>query len=156
MGVFDFIREAGKKLGIGDDEKETKPADDAQADLAKATTLARHVTQLGFPVQDFRVTFAGGTATLRGSVADQETREKVVLVVGNTAGVARVDDQLTVAKPAPQATFYTVKKGDTLSQIAKQHYGNASKYPAIFEANKPMLDDPDRIYPGQVLRIPKA
>ena len=49
---------------------------------------------------------------------------------------------------------YTVEKGDTLSRIAKEMYGDAGKYPAIFEANKPMLKDPDKIYPGQVLRIP--
>jgi nucleoid-associated protein YgaU len=50
--------------------------------------------------------------------------------------------------------FYTVKSGDSLSKIAKEFYGEASKYPQIFEANKPMLKDPDRIYPGQMLRIP--
>ena len=44
--------------------------------------------------------------------------------------------------------------GDSLSKIAKEHYGNAMKYPVIFEANKPMLEHPDKIYPGQVLRIP--
>jgi nucleoid-associated protein YgaU len=59
-----------------------------------------------------------------------------------------------VAKAEPEATFYTVKRGDTLSGIAKAHYGNAGKYMVIFEANKPMLEDPDKIYPGQVLRIP--
>ena len=47
-----------------------------------------------------------------------------------------------------------MKKGDTLSGIAKTVYGKASKYPVIFEANRPMLSDPDKIYPGQVLRIP--
>jgi nucleoid-associated protein YgaU len=155
MGVFDFIREAGKKLGIGDDEKATSAAkDDAQANLAKATALAKQVTHLGFEVKDFRVTYDDGTATLQGAAADQSTREKIVLVTGNTAGVARVDDRMTVSAPAPEARFYTVKKGDTLSAIAKEHYGDASKYPAIFEANKPMLEHPDRIYPGQVLRIP--
>jgi nucleoid-associated protein YgaU len=50
--------------------------------------------------------------------------------------------------------FYTVVKGDTLSKIAKEFYGDASKYPVIFEANTPMLKDPDLIYPGQVLRVP--
>lgn len=157
MGVFDFIREAGRKLGIGDDEKPTGTAtkDDPQADLAKATALARQVTQLGFEVHDFRVTYKDGTATLHGTAADQETREKVVLVTGNTAGVARVDDRMTVSAPAKEARFYTVKKGDTLSAIAKEQYGDATKYPLIFEANKPMLEDPDRIYPGQVLRIPE-
>jgi nucleoid-associated protein YgaU len=55
----------------------------------------------------------------------------------------------------PEAVFYTVKSGDTLSKIASEHYGSASKYPTIFEANRPMLSDPDKIYPGQVLRIPE-
>ena len=71
-------------------------------------------------------------------------------------GVARVDDQLVVEVPEPEATLYTVKSGDSLSKIAKAHYGDAMKYPVIFEANKPMLKDPDRIYPGQVLRIPAS
>lgn len=156
MGIFDFVREAGKKLGIGDDEKPDGKAvpDDREANVAKATALAKQVTQLGFDVRDFRVTYADGTATLHGAAADQSTREKIVLVTGNTAGVARVDDRMTVSAPAAEATFYTVKKGDTLSAIAKSQYGDASKYPVIFEANKPMLEHPDRIYPGQVLRIP--
>jgi nucleoid-associated protein YgaU len=75
-------------------------------------------------------------------------------MVGNTKGVARVDDQMTVEAPAPEAALYTVKSGDGLSKIAKVHYGDASKYPVIFEANKPMLKDPNKIYPRQVLRIP--
>jgi nucleoid-associated protein YgaU len=79
-----------------------------------------------------------------------------VLTAGNTKGVAQVDDRLVVeaAEPEPEAAMYTVKSGDTLSAIAKAHYGDAMKYPEIFEANKPMLTDPDKIYPGQVLRIP--
>jgi nucleoid-associated protein YgaU len=62
---------------------------------------------------------------------------------------------MTVDEERNQATFYTVQKGDSLSKIAKEHYGDAMKYPAIFEANKPMLADPDKIYPGQVLRLPE-
>ena len=89
-----------------------------------------------------------------GTVAAQDVREKVILVVGNTAGVESVHDNLAVDKPEPEAKFYTVVRGDTLSKIAKEFYGNANKYPKIFEANKPMLKDPDKIYPGQVLRIP--
>ena len=81
-------------------------------------------------------------------------REKIVLILGNTAGIGGVDDQLTVEAPEPEATYYTVVSGDSLSKIAKAHYGDAMKYPVIFEANKPMLTDPDKIYPGQVLRIP--
>jgi len=77
-----------------------------------------------------------------------------VLLVGNTEGIGSVDDQLKVARPEPEATYYEVKPGDTLSKIAKQHYGDANQYPRIFEANRPMLEDPDKIYPGQKLRIP--
>ncbi len=65
-----------------------------------------------------------------------------------------MDDQLSVASPDPPSEYYRVVSGDTLSKIAKQYYGDVSKYPEIFEANQPMLKDPDKIYPGQVLRIP--
>ena len=68
--------------------------------------------------------------------------------------VGEVDDQMEVENKEPEAQFHTVEKGDSLSKIAKKYYGNAMKYPVIFEANKPMLTDPDKIYPGQVLRIP--
>ena len=81
-------------------------------------------------------------------------REKILLTVGNTAGISAVDDAIEVEAAEPEAQFHTVERGDTLSAIAKKYYGKASKYPVIFEANKPMLDNPDRIYPGQVLRIP--
>ena len=82
------------------------------------------------------------------------TKKKVVLVVGNSEGIATVDDQMTVQHTEPEAQFHTVVSGDSLSKIAKHYYGDAMKYPVIFEANKPMLSDPDKIYPGQVLRIP--
>jgi nucleoid-associated protein YgaU len=76
------------------------------------------------------------------------------LALGNTQGVAQVDDQMETLSVEEQAQFYTVVKGDSLSKIAKEAYGDYKKYPFIFEANKPMLSDPDKIYPGQVLRIP--
>jgi nucleoid-associated protein YgaU len=63
---------------------------------------------------------------------------------------------MTVATPADESKYYTVVKGDNLSKIAKEFYGNPNKYPQIFEANKPMLTHPDKIYPGQLLRIPPA
>ena len=74
--------------------------------------------------------------------------------MGNVEGVATVDDRISVVNPEPEAKFYTVKSGDTLSKISKEFYGDAMKYNVIFEANKPMLSHPDKIYPGQVLRIP--
>ena len=86
----------------------------------------------------------------------QADKEKVILAVGNVEGVETVDDRMAVVKTEPEATFYEVQKGDTLSKIAKSHYGDWKLYPQIFEANKPMLKDPDLIYPGQVLRIPPA
>ncbi|MBK7407833.1 MAG: peptidoglycan-binding protein LysM [Saprospirales bacterium] len=94
------------------------------------------------------------TVIVNGEVESQEQREKVILVLGNVDGIAAVDDRLEVVQSAPEAVFYEVQKGDTLSKIAKAQYGNAMKYPVIFEANKPMLTDPDKIYPGQMLRIP--
>ena len=116
--------------------------------------LVRQVDALGFAVEGLSVRVDDDLATVSGKVAQQADKEKIVLAIGNTTGIARVDDQIEVGEPQPEATFHTVVRGDTLSGIAKQHYGNAMKYPVIFEANKPMLSDPDKIYPGQVLRIP--
>ncbi|MED5752237.1 peptidoglycan-binding protein LysM, partial [Enterobacter hormaechei] len=82
-----------------------------------------------------------------GEVASQEEKEKILLALGNVAGVSSVEDKITVAQAAPEARFVTVKKGDTLSAIAKAEYGNANAYMKIFEANKPMLSHPDKIYP---------
>jgi len=143
MGLFDFFRrDAGKKLG--------------SADAPKAEDIKQEVGRLGLDAQGLEVAVNGDTVSLKGQAASQEQREKIVLAAGNVHGVAKVDDQLAVAQPAEQSQFYTVVSGDTLSKIAKQFYKDANKYPAIFEANRPMLKDPDEIYPGQVLRIPPA
>jgi nucleoid-associated protein YgaU len=149
MGFFDFVKDAGEKVFKKEDNS-------AEMDQAKADSLKGHVMGLGLDIKDLGISFAEGRATVSGVTASQADREKIVLTVGNTYGVAGVDDQLTVEVPEPEATFYTVKSGDTLGGIAKTHYGNAMKYPVIFEANKPMLTDPNKIYPGQVLRIPPA
>ncbi len=94
------------------------------------------------------------TVTVDGVMPDQATKEKVLLCCGNVAGVAAVNDMLTVAASEPEAQWHTVVSGDNLSKIAKKFYGDPNKYPVIFEANKPMLTHPDKIYPGQMLRIP--
>ena len=168
MGLIQFAKGAGQKLADmfdKSDEKEEaarkavqEAGSSALARDAKnaATGRALHalVTKMGFAPEDLGVGFVDGRVTLSGTAASQEVREKIILVVGNTHGVSEVDDQLTVVEPTPEATLYTVVSGDSLSKIAKTHYGDARKYPVIFEANKPMLSDPDRIYPGQVLRIP--
>jgi len=163
MGLFDFVKDAGKKIFGGAAEAEAKDTaakaaseEDARkaADRYRAAALVRFVNGLGLEVADLTVKVHGETATLKGTCASQEIREKVVLAVGNVAGISKVDDGLTVSSPEAAATFYTVVRGDSLSKIAKDHYGKASKYMVIFEANRPMLEDPDKIYPGQVLRIP--
>ncbi len=147
MGLFSFIKNAGAKVfGIGKTTAEEK--------IDKANMLSEAVEKLGFEVRDLNIEVEEDTATVWGEADSQETREKVVLVLGNTEGIANVDDRMTVAVEEPQAQFHTVVSGDSLSKIAKKYYGNAMKYPVIFEANKPMLKSPDLIYPGQVLRIP--
>ncbi len=147
MGLFDFVKDAGEKLFGGKEAHATAKAETEQA-------LVNQVQQMGLGVDGFGVAFNNGVATLRGKARSQEQREKIILLIGNTKGIAQVDDQMTVDIPAPQAVLYTVKSGDTLSAIAKERYGEAGKYTVIFEANKPMLKDPNKIYPGQVLRIP--
>jgi nucleoid-associated protein YgaU len=158
MGLFSFIKDAGAKVfGIGKTtEEEAIEAAAAVKELeeAKADKLIAAVQALDFEVTDLDVEVSGDTALIYGEAANQETREKVILVVGNTEGIASVDDRMTTAVQEPQAQFHTVVKGDTLGKIAKEFYGDAMKYPVIFEANKPMLKSPDLIYPGQVLRIP--
>jgi len=151
MGLFSFIKNAGAKVfGIG----KTTEEEAAEVSAAKSVKLVNAVDALGFGVTDLDITVDGDSAIIYGEAEDQATREKVVLVVGNTEGIASVDDRMTTAIQEPEAQFHTVVSGDTLGKIAKTYYGNAMKYPVIFEANKPMLAHPDKIYPGQVLRIP--
>ena len=106
------------------------------------------------PIRNFDVDVEGDNVKVTGEVDSQEIREKVILTLGNVNGIATVTDNITVVIPEPEAVFYEVKSGDSLSKISKMHYGDAMKYNVIFEANKPMLKDPNLIYPGQVLRIP--
>lgn len=167
MGIFSFVKNAGKKLFGNEAEEEREAAAQAHADevATKAMALqrlrrrehliAKSITDVGLDVENLKVSCQGDTACLEGLAADQTTREKAVLIAGNVEGIAEVDDKLEVAKSEPEANFYTVVKGDTLSKIAQNAYGKASLYPKIFEANRPMLENPDKIYPGQVLRIPK-
>ena len=162
MGLFSFIKDAGAKVfGIGKttaEEAAEKAADLAAAKLKRETAAANNlketINDLGLEVENLNVHISDDQATITGAAFDQATKEKVVLVVGNSNGIATVDDQMTVENPEPEAQFHTVVSGDTLGKIAKNYYGNAMKYPVIFEANKPMLEHPDKIYPGQVLRIP--
>jgi nucleoid-associated protein YgaU len=155
MSLIEFVKNVGRKLGVAEDGPQAQNPPGTDAPEQKAVALTKLIRQLGLQVDDLGINVEGDQVTLTGKVDSQEAREKLVLLVGNTEGVGRVDDQLQVARPEPQATFYTVQPGDTLSKIAQQHYGNANQYPRIFEANRPLLKDPDEIYPGQTLRIPR-
>ena len=151
MGLFSFIKDAGANVfGIG----KTTAEENAEAAAAKATGLTNAVEAYNFDITDLNIEVVGDVAKVWGTTKDQETKERVILVIGNTEGIATVDDYIDVETPQPEAQFHTVVSGDTLGKIAKTFYGNAMKYPVIFEANKPMLSHPDKIYPGQVLRIP--
>ncbi len=157
MGLFSFIKDAGAKIFGGKTSAEKAAeaaAAEKAAEAAAAKKLQETISDLQLKVENLNVHIKGDMATVKGAAHDQATKEKVVLVVGNSSGIATVDDQMTVENPEPEAQFHTVVSGDTLGKIAKKYYGNAMKYPVIFEANKPMLKDPDLIYPGQVLRIP--
>lgn len=152
MGLFGFIKEAGEKLfGHKDD---VSPEEQTRLNQAAAQAIFDHINSLGLKWSNLMVSFMGGQVSVSGSTPDQENREKIILAAGNVHGVDNVEDHLLVEAPAAEARFYTVVSGDTLSKIAAEQYGNASKYPVIFEANKPMLKDPNKIYPGQNLRIP--
>ena len=150
MGLFSFLKNAGAKIFGGS----SAPKYD------KVEALKKAVTDLGFSVNDFDLDVDDDTVTVYGTVPTQAEREKIILALGNVDGIATVDDRISVvppepeAVPEPEAQFYTVQKGDSLSKIAKAYYGDPMKYPVIFEANKPMLRDPNLIYPGQMLRIP--
>jgi len=140
--LFKFALDKGKELFDGKDN-----------DDDKAVAIRKEVEDLGLDdavEDDFRVIVEGEKVKLQGKAPDQETKEKIILAAGNVTGIAEVEDNLE----ASETTFYTVKKGDTLSKIAKRYLGSARLYPEIFEANRPMLTHPDKIYPGQVLRVP--
>ncbi len=162
MGLFNFIKNAGAKVfGSGKETKQQtakvdgdKGVQEREENQKAARKLEETIRDLKLQVENLKVDIEGELATVRGRAQNQSTREKVVLVVGNVEGISQVDDKMEVEKKEPEAVFHTVETGDTLSKIAKQHYGNANRYNEIFEANKPMLNHPDKIYPGQVLRIP--
>ena len=162
MGLMSFIKEAGEKLFGGKEAKaaEAAPTPDNLAALnaTAGQAIASYIGTQNLPVDGLDVAFdaASATVTVAGTVPDQATKEKVLLCCGNVSGVGAVNDMLVVNAPEPESQWHTVVSGDNLSKIAKKFYGDPNKYPLIFEANKPMLKHPDKIYPGQLLRIPAA
>jgi nucleoid-associated protein YgaU len=171
MSIISFIQDAGERLfphppanpssaPKSPIKMQSIPAskpDLAALNRSAAEAIRQYIGAQGLPADELRVAYDGATSTVTvtGSVADQETREKIVVCAGNVASVHHVNDQLSVAKSGDASEYYTVSSGDTLSKIAERFYGAADRYSAIYEANRPMLSDPDKIYPGQTLRIPR-
>ncbi|MCC8229370.1 peptidoglycan-binding protein LysM [Enterobacter mori] len=147
MGIFNFVKEAGEKLWDNLTESHKDAGD----------KVSEHLKKLNIPGADkVQVTVTDGKASVTGDGLTQEQKEKIQVAVGNIAGVSEVENNITATDAEDEATYYTVKSGDTLSAISQTVYGNANQYNKIFEANRPMLSSPDKIYPGQTLRIPKA
>lgn len=141
MGLFSFLKGKGKNLGAAE-ASEAPPVD----------ALKKEVEELGLDAKGVDIAVDGDKVTLSGKAADQETKEKMIVAVGNVQGVATVEDNTGGDDPI----LHTVEEGDTLWAVAEKTLGKGSRYMEIFEANRPMLSDPDKIYPGQVLRIPAA
>lgn len=135
MGLFNFWKKSGKSLAAGE---------------PTAEDLKKEVADLGLDTKGAEITVEGDKVKVSGGDLSAEEREKVILAVGNVEGVAEVEDAA-----ADAAVFHTVEKGDTLWAIAEKTLGKGNRYNEIFEANTPMLSHPDKIYPGQVLRIPQ-
>ena len=159
MGLFSFIKEAGEKLFGGKDAEAAtlnNPAATEELNAKAAKAIETYIAAQNLGASNVQVAFEGpeGKVTVKGTAPTQAAKEKITLCCGNVAGVTSVENLMEVTNPEPEAQYHDVVRGDTLSAIAKKYYGDANKYPVIFEANKPMLTHPDKIYPGQKLRIP--
>lgn len=143
MSLWKFAKSAGKKVFGGGK---------AEAATPEPTALEKEIADLGLDATGVEIKVEGEKVIVEGTAVSAEMKEKIILAVGNVEGVAEVEAEIT---EGPAAVFHTVVKGDTLSAVAKKTLGNANRYNEIFEANRPMLSHPDKIFPGQVLRIPQ-
>ena len=145
MGLLTFAKHVGAAIFGG-----------SEAKAAPAEELKKEAEKHGLDVSGVNISVDGDKVTVSGTTASTEQAEKIAIAVGNTIGVQTVENNITPSKVEPESKFHTVVKGDTLWKIAETEYGHGKggKYDVIFQANKPMLSDPDKIYPGQVLRIP--
>ena len=143
FGLIPFVKKAGRGLGAIIKGRKGKEV------------LEKEVKDLGLDTSGVEIEVDDdGGVSLIGEAVSQEIKEKIILAVGNVEGVGGVNDQATSRAGGRESQFHTVVSGDTLGAISKKYYGTWRLYPEIFEANKPMLSHPDKIYPGQVLRIP--
>ena len=145
MGLISFVKNAGAAI-FGGSEAKAAPADELKKELDKH----------GLDSSGVKIEVDGDKVKVSGTAPTTEHAEKIAVALGNTVGVQTVENDIKPAKTEPESKFYTVKTGDTLWAIAEREYGKGqgAKYDVIFQANRPMLTHPDKIYPGQVLRIP--
>ena len=148
MGVplFDFAANIGKKVfGKGEDS-------------AKASEkLKQHIEKNNPGVSGLKVAVNDQVAEISGSASDAAAFEKAVLIAGNVEGVGKVEAvAVSKAGSGEESVFVLVKEGDTLWGIAERELGNGAQYTEIFAANREVIEDPDLIFPGQKIRIPKG
>jgi nucleoid-associated protein YgaU len=146
MGLFDFVKDVGRQI--------------FDTDAEAADNIKNHLEVKTYGLSNLDVKFDDGVVTLCGDCKNEAVREQAILVAGNIQGVTKVvADDLKAPEPKPEeprekAEIYEIVSGDTLGAIAKRYYGKASAYMKIFEANRDIIDDPNKIYPGQKIRIP--
>lgn len=146
MGLFNFVREIGKKIF----------GSEAEAPLA----LENLINADNPGVENIKISVQDGIATLTGEASSAAALEKAVLIIGNTQGIQEVKADGVIIKDGSQVAaddeFYVIQKGDTLWKIAEQTYGNGAKYTKIVEVNQEVIKNADLIFPGQKIRIPKS
>ena len=141
MGLFDFVRNVSNKLFNRDDEATEK--------------IRAHIEADNPGIQDIQVAFDDGVVSISGAAQSPEAMEKAVLMAGNIKGVSEVKAEgVKVPQSDVKVEYYVIQSGDTLSALAKRYYGNAKEYPKIFDANREVIKDPDKIFVGQKIRIP--
>ena len=160
MGLFSFLKKAGANVLSNKAAKAVRTPEIIALEnevlrKQKLILLDGVVSGMKSKIKNFEIDLNDDRVTVYGQAPSMAVKEKVILALGNVGGIAAVDDRISVVKPAPESIFHEVKKGDTLGKIAAKYYGDAKKYNKIFNANKPMLKDPNKIYPGQKLRIPQ-
>ncbi len=159
MGLFSFIKEAGKKIFKSKDEETTAnpSVSTEQVTTNQKSAMDTFIQKHGLNIENYELKFlGGGKVSLHGNASTKADYEKAALIAGNIVGIDEVDNQITIGAEAEavDSQLHTVEKGDTLWAIATSFYNDGTKYPIIVEANQPMIKDADEIYPGQVLRIP--
>jgi LysM repeat protein len=141
MGLWSFVKETGSSWFGGQAKADTPP---------DGAVIKAEMEKIGLNMKGVELKVEGDKIVVEGTAVSPEEKEKIIVAAGNVHGVAQVE----ASADGPEPVFHVVKKGDTLSAIAQKTLGKASRYPEIFEANRPMLTHPDKIYPGQTLRIP--